>query len=111
MSIVTPSFEMAGFLRETIDSVLEQDWPDVDYLVMDGGSRDGTRELLESYGDRIRWVSQPDGGQADAVNRGFADTRGSIFAFLNADDVYLLGRATHSGGGLGPPSRRRRGLR
>ena len=91
MSIVTPSFEMAGFLRETIDSVLAQDWPHVDYLVMDGGSRDGTRELLESYGNRIRWVSEPDGGQADAVNRGFADTSGSIFTFLNADDVYRPG--------------------
>ncbi len=91
MSIVTPSFEMAGFLRETIDSVLAQDWPHVDYLVMDGGSRDGTRELLESYGGRIRWVSRPDGGQADAVNRGFADTCGSIFTFLNADDIYRPG--------------------
>ena len=91
MSIVTPSFEMAGFLRETIDSVLAQDWPHVDYLVMDGGSRDGTRELLESYGDRIRWFSEPDGGQAEAVNRGFADTCGSIFTFLNADDVYRPG--------------------
>lgn len=91
VSIVTPSFEMAGFLRETIDSVLAQDWPHVDYLVMDGGSRDGTRELLESYGDRIRWVSRPDGGQAAAVNSGFADTRGSIFTFLNADDIYRPG--------------------
>lgn len=91
VSIVTPSFEMAGFLRETIDSVLAQDWPHVDYLVMDGGSRDGTRELLESYGDRVRWFSGPDGGQADAVNRGFDATRGSIFTFLNADDVYRPG--------------------
>jgi glycosyltransferase involved in cell wall biosynthesis len=91
VSIVTPSFEMAGFLRETIDSVLAQDWPHVDYLVMDGGSRDGTRELLESYGDRIRWFSGPDGGQADAVNRGFADTCGPIFTFLNADDFYRPG--------------------
>jgi glycosyltransferase involved in cell wall biosynthesis len=91
VAVVTPSFEMAGFLRETIDSVLAQDWPHVDYLVMDGGSRDGTRELLESYGDRIRWVSQPDGGQADAVNRGFALSRGAVFTFLNADDVYRPG--------------------
>jgi hypothetical protein len=91
VSIVTPSFEMAGFLRETIESVLAQDWPHVDYLVMDGGSRDGTRELLEGYGDRIRWVSRPDGGQAAAVNSGFADTRGSIFTFLNADDIYRPG--------------------
>jgi glycosyltransferase involved in cell wall biosynthesis len=91
VAVVTPSFEMAAFLGETIDSVLAQDWPHVDYLVMDGGSRDGTRELLESYGDRVRWVSEPDGGQADAVNRGFGRTRGEIFAFLNADDVYRPG--------------------
>lgn len=91
VAVVTPSFQMAGFLRETIESVLAQDWPHVDYLVMDGGSRDGTRELLESYGDRVHWVSEPDGGQADAVNRGFERTRGEIFTFLNADDVYRPG--------------------
>jgi glycosyltransferase involved in cell wall biosynthesis len=91
IGIVTPSFQMAGFLRETIDSVLAQDWPHVDYLVMDGGSRDGTRDLLEGYGDRIRWVSEPDGGQADAVNRGFERTHGELFTFINADDVYRPG--------------------
>jgi len=91
VAVVTPSYEMAGFLRETIDSVLAQDWPHVDYLVMDGGSRDGTRELLESYGDRIRWVSEPDGGQADAVNTGIARLEGEVVAFLNADDVYRPG--------------------
>lgn len=82
---------MARFLGETVESVLAQDWPYVDYLVMDGGSRDGTRELLEGYGDRLRWVSEPDGGQADAVNRGLARTRGELVAFLNADDVYRPG--------------------
>ncbi len=85
---------MAGFLRETIDSVLAQDWPHIDYLVMDGGSHDGTRELLESYGERIRWVSEPDGGQADAINRGFERTRGQILGFLNADDTYRPGALT-----------------
>lgn len=91
MAVVTPSFEMAGFLRETVESVLSQDWPRIDYLVMDGGSRDGTRELLAGYGDRVRWVSEPDRGQADAVNRGVARTHGQIVAFLNADDVYRPG--------------------
>jgi glycosyltransferase involved in cell wall biosynthesis len=91
IAVVTPSYEMAEFLGETIESVLGQDWPYVDYLVMDGGSRDGTRELLGSYGDRIRWVSEPDGGQADAVNGGFARTRGDLFTFLNADDVLRPG--------------------
>jgi len=91
VAVVTPSYEMAGFLRETVDSVLSQDWPHVDYLVMDGGSRDGTRELLESYGERIRWISEPDGGQADAVNRGIAQLGGQFVAFLNADDTYEPG--------------------
>jgi glycosyltransferase involved in cell wall biosynthesis len=91
---------MAGFLRETIDSVLAQGWPRLDYLVMDGGSRDGTRELLESYGDRIRWVSETDGGQADAINRGFERTRGQIFAFLNADDTYRPGALATAAAGF-----------
>lgn len=100
IAVVTPSYRMAGFLRETIDSVLAQDWPRLDYLVMDGGSRDGTRELLESYGDRIRWVSEPDGGQADAVNRGFERTSGEIFAFLNADDTYRPGALAAAAAGF-----------
>jgi len=100
VAVVTPSYEMAGFLAETIDSVLAQDWPHVDYLVMDGGSRDGTRELLESYGERIRWVSEPDGGQADAVNRGFERTDGAAFTFLNADDVYRPGALRRAVEGL-----------
>lgn len=88
VSIVTPSYNMAHFLGATIDSVLSQSYPHIDYIVMDGGSTDGTVPLLESYGDRLRWVSQPDRGQADAINRGFERTSGSIFAFLNADDLY-----------------------
>jgi glycosyltransferase involved in cell wall biosynthesis len=100
IAVVTPSFQMAGFLRETIESVLAQGWPRLDYLVMDGGSRDGTRELLESYSDRIRWVSEPDGGQADAINRGFSRTRGTIFAFLNADDTYRRGALAAAAAGF-----------
>lgn len=100
IAVVTPSFQMAGFLRETIDSVLAQGWPRLDYLVMDGGSRDGTRELLEGYGDRIRWVSEPDGGQSDAVNRGFERTEGEIFTFLNADDVYRPGALAAAAAGF-----------
>jgi glycosyltransferase involved in cell wall biosynthesis len=91
IAVVTPSYQMAGFLRDTIDSVLAQDWPRVEYLVMDGGSRDGTRELLDSYGDRLRWISRPDGGQADAVNRGLAQLPGELVTFLNADDTYRPG--------------------
>jgi len=82
---------MAHFLQATIESVLTQDYPHIEYIVMDGGSNDGTVELLQSYGDRLHWVSEKDGGQADAVNRGFPKARGQIFTFLNADDTYLPG--------------------
>ncbi|MBZ5580034.1 MAG: glycosyltransferase [Acidobacteriia bacterium] len=91
VSIVTPSLNMGRFLEETLRSVLDQDYPHVEYLVMDGGSTDGTLELLQQYEGRLRYISQPDRGQADAVNRGFSVTSGAIFAFLNADDTYLPG--------------------
>lgn len=91
VSIVTPTYNMAHYLRETVDSVLSQDYPRLEYLVMDAGSQDGTVELLRSYGSRLRWVSEPDNGQADAINKGFRRTSGEIFAFLNADDLYLPG--------------------
>jgi|SRR5579871_1893131 len=91
VSIVTPSLNMAQFLEETIESVLNQDYPRVEYLVMDAGSTDGTLEILRRYDGRLRFVSERDGGQADAINRGFERTSGEIFAFLNADDTYLPG--------------------
>ncbi len=91
VSVVTPTLQMSRFLRDTIESVLGQDYPRLEYLVMDGGSTDGTVDLLRGYGDRLRFVSEQDGGQADAVNRGFRATSGELFAFLNADDTYLPG--------------------
>jgi glycosyltransferase involved in cell wall biosynthesis len=91
VSIVTPSFNMARFLPETIESVLSQDYPRIEYIVMDAGSTDGTLDILRSYGDRIRWISEKDNGQADAVNKGFERSTGEIFTFLNADDVYYPG--------------------
>lgn len=91
VSIVTPSLNMGRFLEETIRSVIEQDYPNIEYLVMDGGSTDGTLEILKRYEGSVRFLSSPDAGQADAANRGFRLTRGSIFAFLNADDTYLPG--------------------
>jgi glycosyltransferase involved in cell wall biosynthesis len=91
VSIVTPSLNMAGFLPQTIESVLSQDYPEIEYVVMDGGSTDGTIEILKRYGDRLRYVSEPDGGAADAINRGFQACRGSILAWLNADDTYTPG--------------------
>jgi glycosyltransferase involved in cell wall biosynthesis len=96
VSVVTPSLNMAGFLGQAVESVLSQDYPRIEYLVMDGGSTDGSVELLEGYGDRLRFVSGPDGGQAEAINRGFRETSGEIFAFLNADDAYLPGAVTRA---------------
>ncbi|MBX5495343.1 MAG: glycosyltransferase [Bryobacteraceae bacterium] len=91
VSIVTPTYNMAKYLEETIQSVLSQDYPHIEYLVMDAGSTDGTLEILRKYEGRLRYVSEPDDGQADAVNKGIRQTRGEIVAFLNADDIYLPG--------------------
>jgi glycosyltransferase involved in cell wall biosynthesis len=91
VSIVTPSFNQGAFIAAAIESVLAQDYPRIEYLVVDGGSTDTTLELLRRYGDRVRWVSEPDDGQAHAINKGIALTRGAIVAWLNADDLYLPG--------------------
>jgi glycosyltransferase involved in cell wall biosynthesis len=91
VSIVTPSLNMVRFLTQTIESVLSQDYPQIEYIVMDGGSTDGTIEILERYSDRLRYFSAPDGGAADAINRGFQRSRGSILAWLSADDTYMPG--------------------
>ena len=91
VSIVTPSFNSARYLEETIQSVLSQDYQPIEYWVIDGGSTDGTLDILNRYAGRLQFVSAPDNGQADAVNRGFARCSGAIFAFLNADDLYLPG--------------------
>jgi glycosyltransferase involved in cell wall biosynthesis len=91
VSIITPCFNAAKFIAETIESVLAQDYPRIEYIVMDAGSTDGTLDILKAYGERLRWISQPDRGAADAINRGFALSHGEIFTYLNADDAYLPG--------------------
>ncbi|PYQ16794.1 MAG: glycosyltransferase [Acidobacteria bacterium] len=91
VSIVTPSFNQGRFLRRTIESVLGQGYPRIEYIVCDGGSTDGSREILGSYGDRLRWDSQPDAGQSAALNRGFAGAHGEVFAYLNSDDLLRPG--------------------
>ncbi|MGA3190128.1 MAG: glycosyltransferase family 2 protein [Bryobacteraceae bacterium] len=91
VTIVTPCLNAERFLARTIDSVLAQDYPRIDYLVMDGGSTDGTLDILSKYQYALRWESAPDSGTPDAVNRGFALGKGEILAFLNADDLYYPG--------------------
>jgi glycosyltransferase involved in cell wall biosynthesis len=91
VTIVTPSWNAAPFIARTVESVLSQDYPHIEYIVMDGGSSDGTVELLEAWKGRLECVSAPDGGAADAINRGFLRSRGTIFGWLNADDTYLPG--------------------
>ena len=90
-SIVVPSFNQGQFIGETIDSILSQDYPNTEIIVMDGGSTDNTVEILKSYGPRIQWVSQKDKGQAHALNMGLRKANGSIVAFLNSDDYYIKG--------------------
>jgi glycosyltransferase involved in cell wall biosynthesis len=89
VSIVTPSYNQGRFIRTTIESVLGQTYPYVEYVVVDGGSTDGTVEILREYGDRFRWTSEPDSGQTNAINKGLAAARGEIVAYLNSDDVLL----------------------
>jgi carbamoyltransferase len=92
ISIVTPSFQQAEFIERTIRSVLEQSYPKLEYFVQDGGSQDGTREILERYADRLTgWDARPDGGQAEAINLGFARTKGEIMGWINSDDILLPG--------------------
>ena len=88
VSIVTPSLNQAAFLEAAVRSVLEQDYPRIEHIVVDGGSTDGTIEILHRY-STVRWLSEPDSGQADALRKGFALAKGAVFGWLNADDVYL----------------------
>ncbi|MDH5644414.1 MAG: glycosyltransferase [Candidatus Heimdallarchaeota archaeon] len=95
VTIVTPSYNQGRFIRRTIESVLGQDYSEIEYIVIDGGSTDETVSILQEYEGDIKWVSEKDDGQTDAINKGIQLSRGSIIAYLNSDDIYLPGTISY----------------
>jgi glycosyltransferase involved in cell wall biosynthesis len=88
ISIIIPTLNQARFIEETIQSVLSQNYPNLELIVLDGGSTDNTLEILQKYSGALSWISEPDNGQVDAINKGLKMATGEIVAYLNSDDVY-----------------------
>jgi glycosyltransferase involved in cell wall biosynthesis len=89
VSVLTPCFNSQAYLAECIESVLAQNYPHVEMIIQDGGSTDGTLEILRKYEGRVDWISEKDGGQSDGLNRALQRCRGDIIGVLNSDDAYL----------------------
>ena len=98
ISVITPSFNQGNFIERTILSVIGQDYPNLEYIVVDGGSTDSTLEVLRKYEARLRWISEKDKGQSDAINKGIRMASGDIIAYLNSDDVYEKGALKKAAG-------------
>jgi len=106
ITVVTPSFNQAPFVAETIESVLSQGYENLEYMVVDGGSTDGSVDVIRRYAGHLAWwVSEPDHGQSHAINKGFGRATGDVLGFINSDDLTRAGVSGPGGSGVRAGSR------